>query len=71
MAREVIGRARDQCGFRREEKKALYFLAVFTPREGGTQVQNGRAVEEVRDPVASSWRSHDELSRYCPVARVQ
>jgi hypothetical protein len=38
MAGEEIGRAGDQRGFWREETETLYFLTIFTPREGSTQI---------------------------------
>ena len=71
VVRKIVGRARDQCRFHREQAQASFFLPVRHTRQRDAKLQQGRAMREFGDFVARSRRPRRELAGHGPVAGMK
>ena len=71
VVRKIVGGARDQCRFHREQPQAGLFLPVRHTRQRDAKLQQGRAMREFGDLVARARRPRRELAGHGPVAGMK
>ena len=71
VVRKIVGGARNQGRFHREQPQAGLFLPVRHARQRDAKLQQGRAMREFGDLVARARRPRSELAGHGPVAGMK